>query len=297
MKKTPLQIVNYYLAKVYYDIYLQISTFFKKPPVIVYQMGRVGSKTVEASLKEMLSGVPVHHVHWLTKEGLESYERRTRSIYKSHPGKHFWVGQHLRKQIGERQNRRKWNLVTLVRDPIARNISAFFHTLDLWYPNFNTQYSDQQQSILFKELVNIFLENFPHEIPLIWLDSEMRQVFGMDVFRSEFPIFKGYMIYHENMTTLLLIRLEDLNRRASEAFSNFLEIEGFSLVKANVSCQAEYGHIYRKFLETVNLPESYVDFMYSSKYARHFYTEEEIESFRNRWLRTDLDKRTKNSSI
>jgi len=285
MKKISRQIVNYYLAKVYYGIYLRISTFFKKTPIIVYQMGKVGSKTVVKSLEKVNLRVPIRHVHWLTKDGLDNYENRTKSIYRSHPGKHFWVGHHLRKQIDGRLNCKAWNIVTLVRDPIARNLSAFFHTLDLWYPNFNTQYRDQPQSDLCKELVNIFLVKFPHDIPLIWLDSEMREVFGMDVFSSKFPTSKGYKIYSENMTTLLLIRLEDLNRRASEAFSNFLEIEGFSLVKVNVPEQKEYGHIYQKFLEVVNLPESYVDYMYSSKYARHFYTEEEIESFRNRWAK------------
>ena len=283
MQKTASQVIKYHLAKAYYGMCLKISDLPKKTPIIVYQMGKVGSKSVVTSLEDLHLRVPVHHVHWLTKDGLDNYVNRTKSIYRSHPGKHFWVGHHLRKRINGRLNCKAWNIITLVRDPIARNISAFFHTSDLWYPDFNTQYRAQEQNVLFKDLVTIFLEKFPHDIPLNWLDSEMREVFGVDVFCSEFPTSKGYEIYRKNMTALLLIRLEDLNRRASEAFSNFLEIESFSLVEANVSEQKGYGHIYRKFLESVNLPESYLDYMYSSKYARHFYTEEEIRSFRNRW--------------
>jgi hypothetical protein len=47
----------------------------------------------------------------------------------------------------------------------------------------------------------------------------------------------------------------------------------------------QYGEIYRSFLHAVQLPKSYVNSMYSSRYARHFYTPEEIDAFRTRHMR------------
>jgi hypothetical protein len=103
------------------------------------------------------------------------------------------------------------------------------------------------------------------------------------VFSSDFPKSKGYKIYEGDKVDILLIRLENLNQCAREAFKDFLNIDNFTLINTNIGSEKDYAPIYKKFRDAIALPDSYIDEMYNSKYARHFYTEAEINKFRARW--------------
>ena len=106
-----------------------------------------------------------------------------------------------------------------------------------------------------------------------------------DVFAQPFPTSKGYHIYSGANADLLLLRLEDLDRCAGVAFKEFLNIDGFSIESANVSADKEYGSEYSEFTRKLTLPASYIDHMYQSRFMRHFYSADERERFRLKWLR------------
>jgi hypothetical protein len=82
---------------------------------------------------------------------------------------------------------------------------------------------------------------------------------------------------------LLLIRVEDLNRCASQAFSEFLGLPELPLINENVGSAKAYASLYKTFKDSVKLPESYIDQMYATKYMRHFYSDREIAAFKKRW--------------
>jgi len=286
MAKRYIQHLRFFLLKVFYELRLRFSNLQGREPIVVFQMGKVGSSTIVESLKALNLGLPIYHVHHLTQDGLEFAEKMSLARGRPRPaGEHYFTSQYLRRQLAKHSNGRRWNVVTLVREPIARNISAFFHTLDAWYPEFNHQHGDINESVPFAELTSVFLEEFPHELPLTWFDSEMKCAFGVDVFSSEFPKQKGYDIYQGERVNLLVIRLEDIAKCGQQAFSEFLDIEQFTLVNANVGSEKAYGTAYQKFLESIVLPYSYIERMYASKYARHFYSEEEIRAFKAKWLK------------
>jgi hypothetical protein len=81
--------------------------------------------------------------------------------------------------------------------------------------------------------------------------------------------------------------LEDLDGCAPAAMQAFLGLPAFELQRRNVAAGKRYASLYRRFVESVELPAEYVDRLYGSRVARHFYTERELESFRNRALRQD----------
>jgi predicted O-methyltransferase YrrM len=238
-------------------------------PIVVYQMGKVGSVSVYESLKASGVGVPIYHVHYLTRDGIER-------ITPGHQAAHL-----LRNQIDKGFGGTKWRIVSSVREPVARNISAFFQNIDKWYPNFSAHC--KIGSVDVEGLIKLFLEKYPHDTPLMWFDSEMKSVFGIDVFAYDFPKSEGYKIYRAEHADLLLMRLEDMNERIGEAFKEFLGIDRFTLSDANVSSGKEYHSVYREFVDSVILPESYVERMYSSKYARHFYGDLELNRFKRKW--------------
>ncbi|MDJ0844898.1 putative capsular polysaccharide synthesis family protein [Crocosphaera sp.] len=86
------------------------------------------------------------------------------------------------------------------------------------------------------------------------------------------------------LVELLLIRTEDINSKMEEAIKEFMNIEEFKLSNANVANNKKYANKYKRFQQSIKLPESYIEEMYDSKYTRHFYSEEEIENFKAKWL-------------
>lgn len=286
---------NYHFAKayrlggLYYYDFLHSLKSRNRQTVIVYQMGKVGSKTVVQSLRA-LRNMTVYHVHSLTQDGTDKAE----NLYKNNFDQlrridnHVLWSQYLRKQLDEGlKGQEKWKVVTLVRDPIAKNISSFFQNLGSFIDyEYKNKIESMKMEDIVDELIQLFLDKFGnHEQPLTWFDRELKTVLDIDVFSSEFPKSKGYKTYESEHADLLLLRIEDLNECASNAFKNFLDIDEFTLTKSNVGDNKAYRDIYRRFLKSIVLPDSYIDKMYTSKYMRHFYSEEEIEAFKARWHR------------
>jgi hypothetical protein len=173
----------------------------------------------------------------------------------------------------------------MVREPISKNISQFFQNVQVSYPEFG--YSDKSKTLseedLINELIDFFIKNFIHDDPLVWFDVELKQFTDIDVFQENFPHEKGYKIYENEHFRVLIIRLENLTHSIAEAMSRFMGIEDFILINENVSGEKEYAELYQKVKRKIRLPDKYIDKMYSSKMARHFYTANEIEGFKKKW--------------
>lgn len=280
---------NYLLTKLYYGRLFKKASFQGKDPLVVYQMGKVGSSSIVESLRLLNLNKCVYHVHSLD---LETLSKLRKIYYGDDPyywfkkylprSYHLFQSEYLYHQLKKRQEQKQWQIVTLVRDPVARNVSSFFQTLDLRISDFIEKY--QAGMLTIAQLQQIFLEEFEeHEIPLIWLDKELKGVLGIDVYATPFPKAKGYQICRGESVEVLLIKLEMLNQCTQEAFKEFLGIENFILSQSNVADDKKYDKIYREFMQSLWLPDSYLDTMYNSKYIRHFYSNEEISRFRTKW--------------
>ena len=287
---------NYHLAKTSYHRRLhQKSLGYKKPPLLIYQMGKVGSKTIRSTLQASNLDRSVYHVHLLTPDRIEKLEAERREYLgteKEHLLKHIWQYQYLRKQMANDSTSERWKIVTLTREPISRNISTFFENLEVASLDADHRYGIRSDYYGFEialdvenidELVRLFFERLYHDRPLVFFDEELKTVFGVDVFASEFPVSRGYKIYEGERADVLLVRLESLDRCARDAFNEFLGIEDFALVNTNVGSDKAYSSLYERYKESIALPQAYIDRMYNSKYVRHFYSDEEIAGFRAKW--------------
>jgi hypothetical protein len=114
-------------------------------PIIVYQMGNVGSKTIEASLYHYIERhnlrIDVHHTHNFVN--LDIFEQNILAN-KDRPNPKGTIAQirkdaRLRK-ITDENPKQRWNLISLVRDPVAQNIGAFFHNLKEFIPDWKEKY-------------------------------------------------------------------------------------------------------------------------------------------------------------
>jgi hypothetical protein len=70
----------------------------------------------------------------------------------------------------------------------------------------------------------------------------------------------------------------------SDALQSFLGGMQISMTTANAAADKAYNDVYRRFKSALRLPESYVHRMYGSRFARHFYSPSELDSYAQRWL-------------
>jgi Putative capsular polysaccharide synthesis protein len=273
----------YYAARIFYYLYFTFMRLHRKKPILIYQMGKVGSSSVQESLKSLGMGAAIYHVHHLDSDSVR--RSGTTNVPKKNPvpSSEVWASHYIGKLIRDSGEDHKWKIITLVRDPVARNISAFFQNIHLSISEFDRQANEGTLNV--DGLIETFLARYKHDIPITWFDREMKPVFGIDVYNGDFPTMKGYRIYHGDRADVLLMRVEDMDQCSLAAIREFLNIEKFGLISANVGSQKNYSQIYRQFRDRINLPESYLDRMYGSKYAMHFYTPTEIERFRSSWER------------
>jgi hypothetical protein len=93
----------------------------------------------------------------------------------------------------------------------------------------------------------------------------------------------GYAMYATS-PKVLLIKLERLDDVGEAALGDFVGLGRIPLRHENVAGDKRYRDLYRAFVEGLRLPKDYLDRMYGSRYARHFYTDAELSEFRKRWM-------------
>lgn len=282
---------NFYRARIYANIHVEQRG---KEMLFIHQMGKVGSTTISASLRAagVRQKMAVYQTHFLSEEGiafrrelaLEGYGGWDNLTPKGKKG-HI-RGQMLHDKLRHmRAHGERCKVITLVRDPIATNVSGYFHKNEWWPEDVRQAVKDNRPDML-EALRADFAASYPHQVPLTWFDMEIKPMFGIDVFAEPFPREKGYHVYHGDFADLLLIKLEKLNDVAGEAFSTFLDLPAFRLVRTNVAEDKWYAPAYDAFKEWLELPDAYLDEQYNSAYSRHFYTLSEIDTFRRKWAAT-----------
>lgn len=274
---------------------------FDRPPLTVFQMGKVGSKTISASLKknfeEKQIQSPVYHNHILNNfdeiakklikfQGLENIDisqkippelrRRGLGVIKR--------GREIRRMLSA-DPYLQWEVVSLVREPVGRNVGTFFQTLHYIFPNWIQDYRNGLLTIKKLQEVLINTPRF-NWAPSHWFEEQLEPVFHIDVYATPFPKEQGFKIYESKRARLLLIRLEDLNRVVAQAMYDFFKIDNFELYNANIGENKEYGDIYKEFKQHY-LPNEYVTKLYNTKLARHFYSQEELDNFKVKWIGTN----------
>ena len=244
--------------------------------VLVYQMGKVGSSSVYNSLRPC-TGFDVFHVHRMNPDNIDRVGQEHAIAGVPTPAGDK-LGPRLYKMV--KAGRRPVKVITCVREPIARNVSAFFQNFERF-----TGRDHRETPEADKRLTDRFLREYRHDVPLTWFDDEPKATLGVDVFAESFPHQQGHARISQGRADMLVLKCETDDAVKERAISEFLGLDDFALARSNVAGDKEYARLYRAFLDRVALPESYVKEMYASRYARHFYAESEIEQLRARWLR------------
>jgi len=248
-------------------------------PILIWQMAKVGSTATTEIVRAFIKNTDypierdymfhkrfgVHHVHYM------------------------------------RDLRKKWDVkienyrtISMTRDLVGRNISHFFNTSanpdDKTGAHWNI---GNKEDVLSKDL-DYLLHFFYHEVSeenhlkaSKWFDTEYLPEVGINVYDIPFDHMKGYKFMSPDR---LIIRTEDLSVAGGDAISKMLgrkfnmsyRPKGFF---PKIGANRWYGNIYKRFCD-VPVPQKYVDMMYDCKTMRHFYTKEEIQSFKKKWTQS-----------
>jgi hypothetical protein len=249
--------------------------------VVVHQMGKVGSSSIFQSLVEH-SPWPVYHTHVLNTKRHYFYEENPKP-----PKGRTENPAHIQMAVEVFHDylipRRPLAVISLVREPIARNVSAFFQNLQR-FPGLEIAGNDQHSLPELPVYVRRFKEEFTHDAPLEWFDKQMKEPFGVDVYAFPFDPKRGYVLLECYPHRFLIMRAELDDDEKERVIRRLLKLDAFVLERANVSEVKPYGRVYASFKNSIDLSPHYVDKFMNSVYARHFYTEQERESFRRYWL-------------
>lgn len=287
----------------------------KSSILCVHQVGKVGSTSVTTVLQRMFPEQRVYQTHMLEEQALV----RALDSWLSHPesprGKladHLASSVELRSFMKPDAPTRDWWLISLVREPMGRNVSAFFQNLHRkWLYRLSPEgmgicrrvlsparsatepITAAETAVLVEELIYLFKHEWSRGLYDRWFDREIRGVFGIDVFAQDFNRTRGCQFYRQGSTRLLLLRLEDLPRVFLPALDEWLAGSDFSpqldrslaleRERSNDGSTKAYSDLYKSFRENLRIDAAELDAVYGSRVARHFYTAEELATFRSRW--------------
>lgn len=237
-------------------------------PVIIFQMGKVASSTVEATL-ETVPGLAVLRTHGLIKWAATSEPPPARRDLES------WLVLHQLVRAGIPSK-----VVSIVRDPIARNLSAYFQNLDQFLGG-----RDAYARTPMPQLIEGFFTLLHHQRPLEWFDVEFRAALGVDVYQLPFDRERGCQRLATPQFDILLLRADLDDATKARELAGLVGAQELRLIQKNVGEAKAYAAIYEEFLRSIRLPESYVDEMLGHAFTRHFFTGAEIARLRAKWLR------------
>lgn len=249
-------------------------TFYKERPLFIYQMGKVGSTSIENTLKAY--GVQVHHIHFFGQN---------RFLNQRHSWKYsVWttLDAFFMRSLLRLNHCKEIRIITLVREPISRNISMMFQDMHKLLPLYYWQ-NDCRQEESFSEFFSKMFEKYiNHNLPLTWFDDELKANIGIDVYQYPFNHEQGFALIQKNHVRLLVLQMEKLNSSA-KIIGDFVGVANFQLDNYNRSQAKWYSDLYGRFLKEYRPSQDYMDLMYNSRYMQHFYTKKDITNFRNQW--------------
>lgn len=253
-----------------------------QPVLLVHQMGRAGSMTTTETLRAAGVQMPVFHAHWLNPDNVAQRLRWLEGKKENEHPLNVRVGRRLCEHLQQGGlEKREWHIVSVFREPVARNVSVYFLSINTFIKNFFERHA--QNALSNEDILDNFLKKFPHQEPLRWFDQEIRDNFGIDAYEHPFPQKKGHQVIHHDNIHLLTIKVEALNDCYRDAFGEFLGIDVPQLNQTHITDKNPAYSMYREFIEQSELPPSYLDEMYGSRFARHFYGPDEIADFREKW--------------
>lgn len=250
--------------------------------VLIHQMGKVGSTSVTKSLKR--DGFSPIHIHsFFSPLSSDMYKKYESIRYYRSPlynKKYFLRNQFILKLL---KNRKKLKIISLVREPISRNVSMYFQAFHVPLMDINSSTDNRVEANTNTEAFRKdFFTKFNHEYGVKWFDEEFKRAWKINVYDYPFNQEEGYTIIKKGNLEILLLKMEKLNE-LEEVIGNFVEKDSFALKSENMGGKKWYHSFYKEFKNNMTFSREYIYKLYNTKFMKHFYSEQERAEFRNKF--------------
>lgn len=230
-------------------------------PIVVYQMGGVGSVSIYAALQE--ANQLVFHSHHFTEEALAKGAK---------PRSWKWLNRHVI------HPKRPAKFISLVRNPIDVKISAHFKNLDRPHMKRAEPYSVEEIIERFHRSVGKTDREFE------WFNREIKAVLGIDVFAHPFPHEQGYQTYKNGAFELLVLRSELPDSRKGEIIAAFLGLPTLTIQRLNRADDRGHKETRRAFDQQLKIDAHRLNTWLESPFMVTFFSADEREAIRQRWI-------------
>lgn len=226
--------------------------------ILIYQMGKVGSTSLEKSIPNSI------HVHTLYSNwflpntiSLDSYLRN----------KEKQLG-NLIKRLALKC-RKNVKIITIIRDPFDRDISMFFQDLPQWISGYNYLENYDTRNEKLNLLQCIFNDFYDYTYALTWFDKELKKLTDIDIYDYPYDPDKGYIKIRKGRYEVLVLECSKL----TECKLHIDNFTGTSItaVNTNKSIAKWYAPLYIDFKEKYRPNEKYISSVKESKFYIHFF--------------------------
>lgn len=259
--------------RVQYGFFQKLRVWFGSRSVIVLTMGKVGTLTICNSLEQ----IGFRHAH-------------PHSLYYTRPGVHFldirltlwqriW---YTYKTVTKRLKVFIWSalsseimIITGVRDPFSRAISAYFEQ--------SHYFGGVPDDWSFSEIKEDFEKRACITATTTWFDKEIRRFSGIDVLNSDFPRDKGYKSYQKGSVSLFVYKMDSLNNLGPQ-IAEFLSVQDFSILPTNETGSSHNALKYKEFARRYKFDREIANELIESDYMKTFFSTEDIATLLKRWV-------------
>lgn len=267
-----------------------------RDPILIYTMGKVGSTTVYHTFQQLFIWPLVYHVHHLTPEILEfmvsKYEKNELTVtgkislrnLQRGSSRHLSASHILRKVYSEETNK-KWNIVTLVRDPFSTYLSHIFQNPQISRKSLLDEKGKIDRKKVEGHVHKTFSGFNPNKDYISnWFDREFLKFTGVDLYQYPFNAEKGCTFISDEKFNIAVISLETLDENLPEVIREFVPGSNITSVeKKNVRNRDDQATFYNDLKKELAVPREGLEKMYSTKYAKHFFTKEFRIRKINKW--------------
>jgi hypothetical protein len=262
--------------------------------VLIYQMPKIGSQTIEATLRQWAVPWPILRFHYLSA----AFARTLRHGLTSPQADPAWK-QNAQLQLNslrETARTMRWRrflclcgfklpkiyVITGVRELIGLVLASIFENYSYFAPTI--------QELTVEKCRDALMHPKTFKTLRDWFDLELKPFTGVNVFGNPFPCERGYAIYENQFARVLVYRFESMNQLPS-LLSQFLHLEIPALVNSNLGDAKQYADQYRSVRDQLSLPLEFVTELYDTRMMRHFYSEAERRQFLAKWTQPQLQPR------
>ena len=241
--------------------YYQLMFVVSSEIVLIHSIGKVGSSTLQESLKKHRR--LVIHTHFFNKENISYWKRYYIKSPRRAAPMHIYRGQAIAGILDK--TKKDIRIITPFREPVSREFSSLFQDNRV-YPELLGDV-DQAMGVL-RKIGGRLAKELPEER---WINRELKQTLGFDIYKENFPCSKGFITLEKDNKKILVFRLENLESLFPSVFDDFLHSYAGRLINVNVGAQKAYSKRYKAIREKKMLSENDILAIQNQQFWRWMY--------------------------